>query len=101
MSEIGDRTLAVIRDGSKLLMARNGGGAPDALHIAGEFCSRLICDRIGRPAILGYCAEESGPRCGLFGRPVICPGRDTPLIGQAHRKVCASIERDMLARAAA
>jgi len=43
-------TLA-LRNGSKLLIAGNGGSAADAQHIAGEFVSRLMFDRAPLPAI--------------------------------------------------
>lgn len=39
------------RDGGKLMLAGNGGSAADAQHIAGEFLSRLNCDRHPLPAI--------------------------------------------------
>lgn len=37
--------LAALRSGRKVLFAGNGGSAADAQHIAGEFASRLNCDR--------------------------------------------------------
>jgi phosphoheptose isomerase len=40
-----------LREGGKLLLAGNGGGAADAQHIAGEFLSRLRFDRNPLPAI--------------------------------------------------
>jgi D-sedoheptulose 7-phosphate isomerase len=40
-----------LRDGSKLLLAGNGGSAADAQHIAGEFLSRLRFDRTPLPAV--------------------------------------------------
>ncbi len=39
------------RNGSKTLLAGNGGSAADAQHIAGEFVSRFYFDRPGLPSI--------------------------------------------------
>ncbi len=51
MSEMGGRTAERLRSGGKLLVCGNGGSAADAQHIAGEFTSRLMYDRIPMAAI--------------------------------------------------
>jgi D-sedoheptulose 7-phosphate isomerase len=46
------RTIArAFRNGSKLLIAGNGGSAADAQHIAGELLSRFGCERDPLPAL--------------------------------------------------
>ena len=44
-------TKRAIRDGSKLLIAGNGGSAADSQHLAAEFVNRLTKDRRALPAI--------------------------------------------------
>ncbi len=44
-------TIAAMQTGGKLMIAGNGGSAADAQHIAGEFVSRLMYDRVPLPAI--------------------------------------------------
>jgi D-sedoheptulose 7-phosphate isomerase len=44
-------TKRAIRDGSKLLIAGNGGSAADSQHLAAEFVNRLTKDRRSIPAI--------------------------------------------------
>jgi D-sedoheptulose 7-phosphate isomerase len=48
---ISDRIARCFRDGGKLLLAGNGGSAADAQHIAAEFLSRFLLDRMPLPAI--------------------------------------------------
>ncbi len=43
--------ITALSNGSKVLLAGNGGSAADAQHIAGEFVSRFAFDRPGLPAI--------------------------------------------------
>lgn len=43
--------IACLQQGSKILLAGNGGSAADAQHIAGELVSRFVFDRPGLPAI--------------------------------------------------
>lgn len=43
--------ITALSNGSKILLAGNGGSAADAQHIAGEFVSRFAFDRPGLPAI--------------------------------------------------
>jgi D-sedoheptulose 7-phosphate isomerase len=46
-----DAMTSALRNGSKILIAGNGGSAADAQHIAGEFLSRLNFDRNPLPVI--------------------------------------------------
>ena len=48
---IVDRLVEAIAAGRKVLFAGNGGSAGDAQHLAGEFLSRLNCDRAPLAAI--------------------------------------------------
>ena len=48
---IAERIGTALRQGSKLLIAGNGGSAADAQHIAAEFLSRFAFDRRPLPAI--------------------------------------------------
>lgn len=43
--------IQAMKNGSKIMLAGNGGSAADAQHIAGEFVSRFAFDRPGLPAI--------------------------------------------------
>lgn len=45
LQSVADAICASLSTGGKLLVAGNGGSAGDAQHIAGEFMSRLFCDR--------------------------------------------------------
>ena len=75
-------TVASIQAGGKLMIAGNGGSAADAQHIAGEFVSRLIYDRIPLPAIaltadaavMTASANDYGYE-HVFGRQVAALGR--------------------------
>ena len=51
MSAMGRRTAERLAAGGKLLVCGNGGSAGDAQHVAGEFTSRLMYDRVPLPAI--------------------------------------------------
>lgn len=51
IAEMARITAASMQAGGKLMIAGNGGSAVDAQHIAGEFVSRLMYDRIPLPAI--------------------------------------------------
>jgi D-sedoheptulose 7-phosphate isomerase len=46
LAEMGRVISASLRNGGKLLVAGNGGSAGDAQHVAGEFVSRFIYDRV-------------------------------------------------------
>jgi D-sedoheptulose 7-phosphate isomerase len=51
VTAIAERVSHTLRDGSKLLIAGNGGSAADAQHIAAELLSRFGFDRAPLPAI--------------------------------------------------
>lgn len=51
IDEVAQRCVSVLRSGSKLLLAGNGGSASDAQHIAAELVGRFEVDRKGLPAI--------------------------------------------------
>lgn len=49
--KIADKITEAMKNGSKLLIAGNGGSAADAQHVAGEFVNRFHFDRPGLPCI--------------------------------------------------
>ncbi len=51
LSQMGRRTAERLSAGGKLLVCGNGGSAGDAQHIAGEFTSRLMYDRVPMAAL--------------------------------------------------
>ena len=51
MDAIGQRLLAALRSGGKILLCGNGGSAADAQHIAAELVGRFAHARRGLPAI--------------------------------------------------
>ncbi|WP_299545921.1 D-sedoheptulose 7-phosphate isomerase [uncultured Helicobacter sp.] len=51
IKEIALKIVQAYKNGSKTLIAGNGGSAADAQHIAGEFVSRFYFDREGIPSI--------------------------------------------------
>ncbi|MDX1736259.1 MAG: D-sedoheptulose 7-phosphate isomerase [Halioglobus sp.] len=51
VTSIGHLLIDRYREGSKLLIAGNGGSAADAQHIAAEFVSRFNFDRPGLPSL--------------------------------------------------
>ena len=62
LAEAAESTARALQDGSKLMVARNGGSAADAQHMAAEFVSRLVEDR---PAMRrGAHHRYINPDCG-------------------------------------
>jgi phosphoheptose isomerase len=51
MDAIGQRLLAALRSGGKILLCGNGGSAADAQHIAAELVGRFAHARRGLPAL--------------------------------------------------
>ncbi len=83
LADMAALTTAAMRAGRKLMIAGNGGSAADAQHIAGEFISRLMFDRVPLPAIaltadssaLTATANDYGYEC-VFDRQVRGLARD-------------------------
>jgi D-sedoheptulose 7-phosphate isomerase len=48
---LGERWVAALKSGGKILLMGNGGSAADAQHIAAELVGRFLCERQGLPAI--------------------------------------------------
>lgn len=51
VAKVADLIVEAYENGSKVLLAGNGGSAADAQHIAAEFVSRFFYDRPGLPAV--------------------------------------------------
>ena len=48
---LSENCVSAFKNGSKVILAGNGGSAADAQHIAAEFVSRFMFDRPGLPSI--------------------------------------------------
>lgn len=55
---LGKAIVDCLKKGNKVILAGNGGSASDAMHIAGEFVSRLNFDR-GPLAAVAICTNDS------------------------------------------